>query len=269
VLGDFSNDTPVFVEHGVGSVVSELTPDSASVSVYELHHQVLDLGSPLIGLPRIVEERGSSFERSDLADGGAADSEPGGPNHNDLTQAGATGTDSFDGAFNFPADGVVDGESGGLVHSDSTQAGDTGSDDGDEFVDSHSFSFDQSNLEHSLVGTTPLGLTGAPADNVRPAKDRIEAKTPIDTPGLEQKVESLITQGEDDLAQLATNILSPKYRASPSNIARGAIDLVRALWGADDNAVAADKEKASSTSSPVVQAGAGAGVEAEAKVGAG
>ena len=57
------------------------------VSVYELHHQVLDLGSPLIGLPRIVEERGSSFERSDLADGGAADSEPGGPNHNDLPRS--------------------------------------------------------------------------------------------------------------------------------------------------------------------------------------
>ena len=106
---------------------------------------------------------------------------------------------------------------------------------------------------------------GTPAGNAGPAKDHVEAKTTISTPGLNLKVDSLIDQSEDDLAQLATNILSPRYLlTSPRTLAQGAYGLVsRALFGADQDGAdtATGKDKASS-SPAAVQAGPGAGAGA-------
>ena len=64
VLGGISNDTPIFVEQGLGSVVSELTLASASASTCELHLQVLGLGSPLIPVTEIDTSQSVRSARS-------------------------------------------------------------------------------------------------------------------------------------------------------------------------------------------------------------
>ena len=60
VLGNTFKDTPIFVEQGLGSVVSELTTASTSASANEFCHQVLCLGSPLIP-ETYIETRPGSF----------------------------------------------------------------------------------------------------------------------------------------------------------------------------------------------------------------
>ena len=52
------NDKPVFVERGMGSVILELTPASASTGVHELNLDILNLGTPLI--PKVESDTTST-----------------------------------------------------------------------------------------------------------------------------------------------------------------------------------------------------------------
>ena len=140
MLYDIFNDTPVFLEQGLSSVVSELTPASANTSVYELHLQILNLGSLLIPKTETDTKAGAPVDPNvtgcSMVGGKPDNSGLRKCSYNDNKEMFTSQANrlphiieergsSFE-RFDFTANGVVDSTLGCPTHSNFTQAGVTG-----------------------------------------------------------------------------------------------------------------------------------------------